>query len=127
MPLSIIGEKSSPVEQFIILRKARDRAHILEGLAIALANIDEMIELIKTSANPAEAKQKLLGRDWELGMVKALLEDADADRTRPDDLALEYGSHNDSYKLSEAQAQAILDLRLHRLTGLEQDKIVKGI
>ena len=107
------------------LRKARDRAHILEGLAIALANIDEMIELIKTSANPAEAKQKLLGRDWELGMVAALLEDADVDRTRPDELALEYGSHDGSYKLSEAQAQAILDLRLHRLTGLEQDKIVK--
>ena len=107
------------------LRKARDRAHILEGLAIALANIDEMIELIKTSANPAEAKQKLLGRDWELGMVAVLLEDADVDRTRPDDLALEYGSHDGSYKLSEAQAQAILDLRLHRLTGLEQDKIVK--
>ena len=107
------------------LRKARDRAHILEGLAIALANIDEMIELIKTSANPAEAKQKLLGRDWELGMVAVLLEDADVDRTRPDELALEYGSHDGSYKLSEAQAQAILDLRLHRLTGLEQDKIVK--
>ncbi len=107
------------------LRKARDRAHILEGLAIALVNIDEMIELIKTSANPAEAKQKLLGRDWQLGMVAALLENADADRTRPDDLALEYGSHDGSYKLSEAQAQAILDLRLHRLTGLEQDKIVK--
>ena len=107
------------------LRKARDRAHILEGLAIALANIDEMIELIKTSANPAEAKQKLLGRDWELGMVAVLLEDADVDRTRPDELALEYGSHDGNYKLSEAQAQAILDLRLHRLTGLEQDKIVK--
>ena len=107
------------------LRKARDRAHILEGLAIALANIDEMIELIKTSANPAEAKQKLLGRGWELGMVAVLLEDADVDRTRPDELALEYGSHDGSYKLSEAQAQAILDLRLHRLTGLEQDKIVK--
>ncbi len=107
------------------LRKARDRAHVLEGLAIALANIDEMIELIKTSANPAEAKQKLLAKNWELGLVSALLENADADRTRPESLALEYGAHDGSYKLSEAQAQAILDLRLHRLTGLEQEKIVK--
>ncbi len=107
------------------LRKARDRAHVLEGLAIALANIDEMIELIKTSANPAEAKQKLLARNWELGLVAVLLENADADRTRPESLGLEFGSHDGNYKLSEAQAQAILDLRLHRLTGLEQDKIVK--
>ena len=108
-----------------LLRKARDRAHVLEGLAIALANIDEMIELIKSSANPAEAKQGLLSRNWELGLVAALLENADADRTRPENLAVEFGAHDDVYKLSEAQAQAILDLRLHRLTGLEQEKIVK--
>ncbi len=108
------------------LRKARERAHVLEGLAIALANIDEMIELIKTSANPAEAKKRLLAKNWELGLVAVLLENADADRTRPETLSLEYGSQQDgTYKLSEAQTQAILDLRLHRLTGLEQEKIVK--
>ncbi|KAF3981732.1 MAG: DNA gyrase subunit A [Methylococcales symbiont of Hymedesmia sp. n. MRB-2018] len=108
-----------------LLRKARDRAHVLEGLAIALANIDAMIELIKSSANPTEAKQGLLAKNWELGLVAALLENADADRTRPESLAIEYGADDDMYKLSEAQAQAILDLRLHRLTGLEQEKIVK--
>jgi len=108
------------------LRKARERAHVLEGLAIALANIDEMIELIKTSKNPAEAKLGLLAKNWELGLVATLLENADADRTRPETLSLEYGAQDgDMYKLSEAQAQAILDLRLHRLTGLEQEKIVK--
>ena len=108
-----------------LLRKARERAHVLEGLSIALANIDEMIELIKSSKTPAEAKQGLLARDWDLGLVAALLENADADRTRPEHLAIEFGAHGDMYKLSEAQAQAILDLRLHRLTGLEQEKIVK--
>lgn len=108
-----------------LLRKARERAHVLEGLAIALANIDEMIELIKTSQNPAEAKQRLLAKVWELGLVATLLENADADRTRPESLPVEFGAHDDLYKLSEAQAQAILDLRLHRLTGLEQEKIVK--
>ncbi|MEO1881692.1 MAG: DNA gyrase subunit A [Methylococcales bacterium] len=108
-----------------LLRKARERAHVLEGLAIALANIDEMIELIKASANPAEAKQGLLARDWDLGLVAVLLENADADRTRPESLATEFGAHDKLYKLSPAQGQAILDLRLHRLTGLEQEKIVK--
>ena len=107
------------------LRKARERAHVLEGLAIALANIDEMIELIKTSKSPAEAKLGLLARDWALGLVATLLEDADADRTRPEHLSSEFGANGDEYKLSEAQAQAILELRLHRLTGLEQEKIVK--
>ena len=108
-----------------LLRKARERAHVLEGLAIALANIDEMIQLIKTSKNPAEAKQGLLAKQWELGLVAALLENADAERTRPESLSIEFGAHDGVYKLSEAQAQAILDLRLHRLTGLEQEKIVK--
>lgn len=108
-----------------LLRKARERAHVLEGLAIALANIDEMIELIKASANPAEAKQGLLARNWDLGLVAVLLENADADRTRPESLAAEFGAHDKLYKLSPAQGQAILDLRLHRLTGLEQEKIVK--
>jgi DNA gyrase subunit A len=107
------------------LRKARERAHVLEGLAIALANIDEMIELIKTSKTPAEAKQGLLAKNWELGLVSALLEGSDPERTRPESLSVEFGAHDELYKLSEAQAQAILDLRLHRLTGLEQEKIVK--
>jgi DNA gyrase subunit A len=106
------------------LRKARERAHILEGLAVALANIDEIIELIKTSPTPAEAKERLLGRVWEAGVVTALLDRADASRSRPDGLDAIYGLVNGGYRLSQTQAQAILDLRLHRLTGLEQDKIV---
>ncbi len=106
------------------LRKARERAHILEGLAVALANIDEMIELIKTSPTPAEAKKGLLGRNWDAGMLLALLDRADANRSRPEDLPLEFGLVDGQYRLSEVQAQAILDLRLHRLTGLEQDKII---
>jgi len=106
------------------LRKARERAHILEGLAVALANIDEMIELIKTSPNPQEAKAGLLARTWDAGLVESLLDRADADRSRPEDLTPEFGLHDGSYRLSEVQAQAILDLRLHRLTGLEQEKIV---
>jgi DNA gyrase subunit A len=106
------------------LRKARERAHVLEGLAVALANIDEMIELIKTSSNPAQAKEGLLARNWNAGLVAALLERADAERSRPEGLAPEFGINGGIYRLSEVQAQAILDLRLHRLTGLEQDKIV---
>ena len=106
------------------LRKARERAHILEGLAIALANIDEMIELIKTSPNPAEAKKGLLSKQWQAGLVTSLLDRADSERSRPEDLAIEFGLKDGLYRLSEAQAQAILDLRLHRLTGLEQEKIV---
>jgi len=108
-----------------LLRKARERAHILEGLAVALANIDDMIELIKTSMNREEAKDGLLSRTWEAGLVSTLLERADAARSRPDDLPAEFGIHDPGiYRLSETQAQAILDLRLHRLTGLEQDKII---
>ena len=106
------------------LRKARERAHLLEGLAVALANIDEMIELIKAAMSPAEAKLKLLDRLWQLGLVAALLERADTSRSRPEDLSLDFGMVDGKYRLSEAQAQAILDLRLHRLTGLEQEKIV---
>jgi len=106
------------------LRRARERAHILEGLAVALANIDAMIELIKTSPNPQEAKIGLLAQTWQAGLVAALLDRADADRSRPEDLAVEFGLADGFYKLSETQAQAILDLRLHRLTGLEQEKIV---
>ncbi|BCX89179.1 DNA gyrase subunit A [Methylomarinovum tepidoasis] len=107
------------------LRKARERVHVLEGLAVALANIDEMIELIKSSPSPAEAKEAMLARVWKPGVVQAYLERAGADRTRPEELAPEYGLGPDGYRLSPVQAQAILDLRLHRLTGLEQDKIVK--
>jgi DNA gyrase subunit A len=106
------------------LRKARERGHILEGLAIALANIDEVIALIKASPSPAEAKAGLLARTWTSGVVPAMLERAGAIQTRPEGLAAEYGLHTQGYRLSEAQAQAILDLRLHRLTGLEQDKIL---
>ncbi|MGD8977269.1 MAG: DNA gyrase subunit A [Gammaproteobacteria bacterium] len=106
------------------LRKARDRAHVLEGLAVALANIDEVIELIKTSGSPAEAKAGLLQRLWQPGVVTSMLERTGARATRPEDLAPEFGLVEDGYRLSEAQAQAILDLRLHRLTGLEQEKIV---
>jgi DNA gyrase subunit A len=107
------------------LRKARERAHILEGLAVALANIDEVIELIKSASNPAEAKQGLLARVWRSGVVSELLARAeDAIRSRPENLAVGYGLGEQGYRLSPEQAQAILDLRLHRLTGLEQDKII---
>ena len=106
------------------LRKARERAHVLEGQAVALANIDEVIELIKTSPSPAEAKSRLMERTWQPGVVSDLLTRAGAESTRPQDLAPEYGLHDGEYRLSETQVQAILDLRLHRLTGLEQDKIV---
>src|SRR5512137_493888 len=106
------------------LRKARERGHILEGLAIALANIDDVIALIKASPTPAEAKAGLLARAWKSGVVPEMLERAGAIQTRPDGLGSEYGLQADGYHLSEAQAQAILDLRLHRLTGLEQDKIL---
>ena len=106
------------------LRKARDRAHILEGLAIALANIDEIIATIKSSPSPAEAKAALVARSWGPGVVPAMLERAGEVSTRPDDVAGEWGLSGGQYRLSDVQAQAILDLRLNRLTGLEQDKIV---
>ncbi|MGW8369388.1 MAG: DNA gyrase subunit A, partial [Gammaproteobacteria bacterium] len=105
------------------LRKARERAHVLEGQMVALANIDEVIELIKRSPSPAEAKEALCGRDWEPGSVIAMLERAGVEATRPEDLTEECGLSAAGYRLSTVQAQAILDLRLHRLTGLEQDKI----
>src|SRR3984957_16035898 len=107
------------------LRKARERAHILEGLAVALANIDDVIALIKASASPAEARTALLARPWNSGIVPQLLERAGAISTRPADLADEFGMKGESYYLSEAQAQAILDMRLNRLTGLEQDRIIE--
>ena len=107
------------------LRKARERAHVLEGLAIALANIDPVIELIRAAPNPAEAKAGLLARIWPAGMVSGMLERAGASASRPEDLSVEFGLSEAGYRLSETQAQAILDLRLHRLTGLEQDKILE--
>jgi DNA gyrase subunit A len=106
------------------LAKARDRAHILEGLAIALANIDEVIALIKAAASPAEARSALLARGWAPGVVTQLLERAGSISTRPQSLGAEFGLRGAAYHLSEAQAQAILDMRLHRLTGLEQSKII---
>jgi len=106
------------------LRKARDRAHILEGLATALANIDEVIELIKSSNNPAEAKEALLSRGWASEMILEMLGAAGAEASRPEGLAAELGLIDGAYNLSPVQAQAILDMRLHRLTGLEQDKIL---
>jgi DNA gyrase subunit A len=106
------------------LRKARDRAHILEGLAIALANIDEIIELIKHSASPAEAKAGLVARGWQLGDVSGMLERAGKDAARPEWLEEHFGIRDGMYFLTEQQAQAILDLRLHKLTGLEHEKIL---
>ncbi len=108
-----------------LLRKARERAHTLEGLAVALSNIDDMIAMIKAAKNPAEAKEALLGAAWQPGLVAELLEKADSSRSRPDKLEEHYGMVDKKYYLSPAQAQAILELRLHRLTGLEQDKILQ--
>ena len=107
-----------------LLRKARERGHLLEGLAIALANIDPVIELIKASPSAAEAREKLLARSWTPGDVMSMLERAGADACRPDDLEPQYGLHDGEYHLSPAQAQAILELRLHRLTGLEHEKLL---
>ncbi len=106
------------------LKKARDRAHILEGLAISLANIEPIIKLIRHSATPAEAKIALQSQGWELGNVAAMLEASGVDAARPDGLAIEFGVRDNSYYMTEVQAQAILDLRLHKLTGLEHEKIL---
>ncbi len=107
-----------------LLRKTRDRAHVLEGYAIALANLDEVIELIRASASPAEAREALMARPWPPGAVTGMLERAGADQTRPEDLEAGLGLTEAGYNLSERQAKAILDLQLHRLTGLEQEKIL---
>ncbi len=107
------------------LRKARDRAHELEGLAVALANIDAVIELIKKSGSPAEARAKLVERVWDPGPVAAMLKRRETNLSKPEGLPENLGLTDDGYRLSEAQAQAILELRLHRLTGLEQDKLRK--
>lgn len=107
-----------------LLRKARERGHLLEGLAVAIANIDEVIELIKRSASPAEAKESLLGRGWGADSVLPFLERAGDNACRPEDLEGDFGVIEGRYYLSAAQAQAILDLRLHRLTGMEHDKLL---
>ena len=106
------------------LRKAREKAHVLEGLAIALANIDEIIELIKKAPTPAVAKEQLVAKGWDASAVLSMLEGAGADACRPDDLEEQYGLKDGLYHLSPVQAQAILDLRLHKLTGLEHEKII---
>jgi DNA gyrase subunit A len=106
------------------LRKARDRAHILEGLAVALANIDEVIELIKKAPSPVEARAQLVEHVWKSGTVEAMLQRAGAEATKPEDLPEGFGLLEDGYHLTEKQAQAILDLRLQKLTGLEQGKII---
>ena len=106
------------------LRKARERAHIQEGLAVALDNVDEIIALIKASPTPADARRGLMSRLWVSSTVAEMLQRAALDATRPEGLGMEYGLSKSGYLLSEAQAQAILELRLQRLTGLERDKIV---
>ena len=107
-----------------LLRKARDRGHILEGLAVALANIDEVIALIKSSPTSTEAKEKLLARSWLSDSVLEMLGEVGADACRPEGLDAQYGLKDKEYFLSPEQAQAILDLRLHRLTGLEHEKLI---
>ncbi|MGQ7818123.1 DNA gyrase subunit A [Metapseudomonas furukawaii] len=106
------------------LRKARERGHILEGQAVALSNIDPVIELIKASPTPAEAKERLIATAWESSAVEAMVERAGADACRPEDLDPQYGLRDGKYYLSPEQAQAILELRLHRLTGLEHEKLL---
>lgn len=106
------------------LRKARERGHILEGQAVALSNIDPVIELIKASPSPAEARERLLATAWEPGSVMEMVERAGAESCRPDELPEQYGLRDGKYYLSPEQAQAILDLRLHRLTGLEHEKLL---
>jgi DNA gyrase subunit A len=107
------------------LRKARGRAHALEGLTVALANLDEVIELIKASPTPPEARSRLLARLWEPGLVRAMLGQGGAETSRPEDLEAKYGLQDEGYQLSPVQAQEILNMRLHRLTGLEQEKLTR--
>jgi DNA gyrase subunit A len=106
------------------VRKARERGHVLEGLAIALANIDEIIAMIKASPSPAEAKVALISSTWGAGAVPEMLARAGAISTRPEGETVSLGLVAGAYRLTETQAQAILDMRLNRLTGLEQDKII---
>jgi DNA gyrase subunit A len=105
------------------LRKARERGHILEGLAVALSNVDEVIALIKAAPTPADAKRELMARTWVSTLVREMLDRSSAEQYRPEGLGAEFGLKAEGYRLSDEQAQAILELRLQRLTGLEQDKI----
>ena len=106
------------------LKKARERGHVLEGLAVALANVDEMIKIIKAAATPLEAKDELMRRDWKSPVVEEMLKQASENLSKPDGLPSMFGLKATGYKLSDTQAQEILQLRLQRLTGLEQEKIV---
>jgi len=106
------------------LRKARERGHILEGLAVALSNVDEVIALIKAAPTPADAKAQLMAREWRSPLVEEMLRRASSELSRPDGLGVEFGLHAQGYRLSETQAQRILEMRLQNLTALEQDKIV---
>jgi len=106
------------------LRKARDRGHVLEGLAVALANVDEMIAIIKAAPTPPEAKKELMARSWNSPVVEEMLKRAAMEASRPEGLSVDFGLTPKGYKLSDVQAQEILQMRLQRLTGLEQDKIV---
>ncbi len=106
------------------LRKARDRGHVLEGLAVALSNVDEIIALIKAAAAPVEAKRELMSRTWHSQLVESMLARADVGQARPEGMSPDYGLQADGYRLSEVQAQRILEMQLQRLTGLEQEKIV---
>ncbi len=105
------------------LRKARSRAHVLEGLTVALANLDELIEIVKSSRSPTEAKEKLLAKQWDPGLVRAMLGQGGAETSRPENLDSKFGLQDEGYQLSPVQAQEILNMRLHRLTGLEQEKL----
>ena len=107
-----------------LLRKARERGHVLEGLAVAISNIDEVIALIKASPTPADAKEQLIARSWAPGVVAEMLDRAGADSSKPDGIDSSFGLVDGMYHLSPNQAQAILELRLHRLTGLEHDKLI---
>ena len=106
------------------LRKARDRGHVLEGLAVALSNVDEIIVLIKAAAAPVEAKRELMSRTWQSQLVASMLARADISDARPEGISPDFGLQPDGYRLSEVQAQRILEMQLQRLTGLEQEKIV---
>src|SRR5690606_37916036 len=106
------------------LRKARERGYILEGLAVALANVDEIVELIKSSGRPAIAKERLLDRAWQSTMGAQMLARIDPEFSRPVNMGPEFGLHADGYRMTEIQAQRILEMQLQRLTSLESDKII---
>ncbi len=125
--VAFIGHRRDVVTRRTLfdLRKARARAHVLEGLTVALANLDEMIDLIKASPTPADAREALIARRWAPGLVAAMLEQGGGEVSRPEDIDPNVGLHPDGYQLSEIQTQEILNMRLHRLTGLEQEKLTR--